>query len=371
MNKSHYKDNKEWKSKMLHIIACPNCKIHLEEKNNSLFCSHCQKSYSINDGIFRAVENSYYWGEIDLAQSKQLLQEARELGWTNAVRNLKKTNNDQFFDYLTKANRADWRFNLPLNRHVRVLDIGSGWGQIPFLMADAYDEVWSLEYIKERIEWQQIRRLQEDINNLFLVQSSVTSLPFLHETFDIISMNGVLEWVGLMEKDIAVRELQLNVLKDIFQILKPGGFLYIGIENRIGYSMFLGEYDHSGMKFTSLMPRGLANYYVRNFKKNVYRTDTSPNEYRTYTYSPSGYKKLLHDAGYSQVRLYWVETGYNNPIAFAPINESRKIDYYYKQIIPRNFTKKIAKIILRALIQCGFMKIFSPQLLIYAQKERL
>jgi hypothetical protein len=67
--------------------------------------------------------------------------------------------------------------------------------------------------------------------------------------------------------------------------------------------------------------------------------------------------------------LYWVTTGYNNPMAFAPIDQSRKIDIYHKQLMPNNIFKKSAKILIRALIRVGFMRLFSPYLLIYAQRK--
>lgn len=36
---------------LLEILACPVCKGHLELKNESLFCSLCQKEYIFKEGI--------------------------------------------------------------------------------------------------------------------------------------------------------------------------------------------------------------------------------------------------------------------------------------------------------------------------------
>lgn len=354
---------------LLDVVACPRCKDHLEQNGSQLFCSSCTEYYSLQSGVFRAQKNKYYWGEIDQVRMQDLLKNARAVGWLNALEGLPKEIKNSVFDYITRANRADWRFNLPLNHHARVLDLGSGWGQIPFLLAEAYDEVWSLEYIEERIDWQQIRKEQEKKENLYLVQSDVMYLPFLDETFDIISMNGVLEWIGIAKMDSKVSELQLQVLSDVFRILKPGGYLYIGIENRIGYNMFLGAFDHSGMRFTSLMPRWLANQYVKHFKKNSHPIEGNQHGYRTYTYSPPGYRKLLREAGFSNIVMYWVMPSHNNPIVFAPINQSRKIDYFFRQIKPNNIIKKSAKILICTLVRWGFMQLFSPYILIYAQRK--
>ena len=182
-------------------------------------------------------------------------------------------------------------------------------------------------------------------------------------------MNSVLEWVGLVEGKRNVRDIQLGILANIKRLLKPGGYLYVGINNRFGINMFTGELDHSGMRFTSLMPRWLANFYIRKLKKDVYRTEEYQHEYRTYTYSPRGYRKLLTEAGFLKNDLFWVYPNHDNPMSFAPIYEKRMIDFYFKRIVPPNILKWFAKQIFHILIQCGFMGIFSPHLLIYAQKE--
>ena len=358
------------KSKIGEVLACPKCNGQLKEKGDELFCPFCRKKYSMQDGVFRASENKYYWGEIAQEQSQKLLTKAQEIGWFKALESMEKDLGDSLFKSITRANRADWRFNLPLNRKARVLDVGSGWGQIPFLLTETYDEVWSLEYVKERIDWQQIRRDQEGINNLFLVQSNVINMPFLNKTFDVISMNSVLEWVGLAESKKNVGNIQMQVLSKIMRMLKPGGYLYMGVDNRIGYNTFMGNLDHSGMKFTNLMPRWLANFYIRTLKKNSYRTKEGQKSYRTYTYSPSKYRKILLEAGFSKIDIFWVQPSHNNPMSFSPINENRMIDFYFKQIVSPNLLKWFAKQILRIFILCGFMRLFSPHLLIYAQKGK-
>ena len=93
------------------------------------------------------------------------------------------------------------------------------------------------------------------------------------------------------------------MLKDFHRILKPGGHVYVGIENRIGYVYFLGGRDHGGLRFTSLMPRPIADIYSRLIKRQPYRA---------YTYSLLGYKNLLKKAGYSQIDFYATIPSYRN-----------------------------------------------------------
>ena len=80
------------------------------------------------------------------------------------------------------------------------------------------------------------------------------ALPLAENSFDLVIVNGVLEWVGEWDLTVDPRTVQVNFLKKILRLLKDDGILLIGIENRIGWGLFLGGEDHSGMAYTSLVP---------------------------------------------------------------------------------------------------------------------
>ena len=78
----------------------------------------------------------------------------------------------------------------------------------------------------------------------------------------------------------------------------------MGIENRIGYNNFLGAVDHSGLPYTSLMPRRLASMVLQHSKRNHHRMQlNSKREYRTYSYSELGYRKILGKSGFPRTSL--------------------------------------------------------------------
>jgi hypothetical protein len=108
--------------------------------------------------------------------------------------------------------------------------------------------------------------------------------------------------------------VQLDVLRRVRRLLKPSGVVVIGIENRIGFHSFFGRVDHSGFAFTSLMPRWLASLYMKLRQPAFHRTLLNSSlGYRTYTYSPRGYQKLLRQAGFQSVDQWWPRDGYNLP----------------------------------------------------------
>ncbi len=96
--------------------------------------------------------------------------------------------------------------------------------------------------------------------------------------------------------------------------------LVIGIENRFGSGLFRGVRDHSGIAYTSLVPRRVASFMLRHSLVPHHRTQLNPrNEYRTFTYSEGGYRKLLGEAGFANVSCHWAAPGYNQPYHLTPM----------------------------------------------------
>src|SRR5207237_3803804 len=87
-------------------------------------------------------------------------------------------------------------------------------------------------------------------------------LPLASGPCDLALLIGVLEWTGLGADDPLDR--QKAVLAEIRRVLKPGGMLLVGIENRFGAHYFLGaREEHTKPRFSSLLPRPLASAYCR------------------------------------------------------------------------------------------------------------
>lgn len=98
--------------------------------------------------------------------------------------------------------------------------------------------------------------------------------------------------------------------------------VYVGIENRFGYLYFLGTRDHSGLRYTSLMPRRLATL-ITQFRKH--------RPYRFYTYSYRGYRKLMLRAGFKPPRIYIAVPNYRDPRFIVPADDDRAIAYLVRR----------------------------------------
>ena len=115
------------------------------------------------------------------------------------------------------------------------------------------------------------------------------------------------------------RLLQELFLRQIAGFLKPGGWLYVGIENRFGRMFWRGTPDHQGLRFTSLMPKPAARAYTWVRAVTSPRTHQTERDYRTWIYSLEGTVRLLEACGFAAVQPYAVMPGYNVPTVLVPL----------------------------------------------------
>jgi SAM-dependent methyltransferase len=94
----------------------------------------------------------------------------------------------------------------------RLLDIGTGNGEIAAHLATTYD-VTSVDVLDQR-----------QVNDTFeFVQLADDQLPFSEGTFDIVVSNHVIEHVPSADRHLA----------EVARVLKPGGIVYLATPNRL------------------------------------------------------------------------------------------------------------------------------------------
>lgn len=297
------------------LLCCPHCGGALVSRYDEdlIQCSSCHEFFPVSDSIPSFTSLDTYWGEeFSLEEMRAINSLAEQEGWQTAVERLVAPKSASRARYIREFFRSDWRFLFPLEKNWRVLDIGAGWGALSVSLAAVCAEVVALESSFERIRFIKIRGLQDGISNVIPLHASLASPPLQPRSFDLIAMNGVLEWLGWVDTSRGTRSVQLDLLRKARNLLKPGGWLYIGIENRFSISSWLGALDHSYLKYTSLLPRPLAHGVTLALKGHTYRT---------YTYSPWGYHRLLTQAGFGEVSFFGVLPNYSRPINYWPLGE--------------------------------------------------
>ncbi len=297
------------------VLCCPRCGSDLANCFNDSFlrCLSCHEFFPIIDSIPSFADRTVYWGEeFGLSEMKAINSLAESMGWQTAIELQVAPKAPERARYIREFFRSDWRFLFPVESSWRILDIGAGWGTLSSSLAEISQEVVALESAFERTRFIRIRATQDGLRNIIPIHGTLANPPLRPRYFDLVAMNGVLEWLGWADLSRGTRTVQSDLLRKARKLLKPGGWLFVGIENRFSISSWLGALDHSYLKYTSLMPRPLAHLVTWLIKGH---------NYRTYTYSPWGYHRLLTHAGFREVEFYGVLPNYSRPINYWPLGE--------------------------------------------------
>ena len=286
-------------------LVCPNCKPKLDSADDCLRCPKCGESWPVVDGIPYFIQSAQYWGEVGISQedAQQIIKQAENGSWHDALKG--HPGGARHYSFIADLDRAKWFKMLSLPSESIVLDLGAGLGTISQSIARDGAHVYAVERVEERVQFMRLRFRQEGCTNIKIIRSDIDHLPFSERSFDLIVLNGVLEWLPFSRKQDNPREAQLYYLGELRKLLKPKGVLYIGIENRFNYDFIVGAPDpHIGVKFVTVLPRWVANLIC---------TIQTGDRYRPYLYSPVGYQKLLAQAGFAESEVFSALPSYNNP----------------------------------------------------------
>lgn len=306
-------------------LCCPRCGKAIERRHDDIACAACGVVGTWRDEIPCFTDPEYYWGEISQDEMRRANLIAEQTTWEDAIAQV--VSEKGLRDYICQSERAAFRHLWDLPPESAVLDVGAGWGAISAGLATSFSHVVAVEGVLERCRFMKTRFKQMGFQNVEVICSNFLGLPLQDAQFDAVVLNGVLEWLGLASREGNPREIQLAVLRRVHRLLKPNGVLYVGIENRIGWAAWRGEIDHSGLKYTSLMPRKVADLWCR-LRGRGYRSDLNQG-YRTYTYSLPGYGKLFREAGFRRMRTYHAWNGYNCPDVLLPLDgETRALSHF-------------------------------------------
>ena len=353
--------------------VCPRCLGAFAKSVNGLECSSCNSVFQVADGIpvLRQDPGTYY-GEFPQDEMHSLLAAARE-DLETAVRSYLRFKDApvRLGEYIMGRGRAGWQFLLPVNRRSVVLDLGCGWGTLAWSLAQFCGHVVACDSTLERMQLLGVRKKQDRLRNLQLVcAGDCQFLPFPEDSFNLVVVNGVLEWVpsGLPGNP---RTVQKAFLKEIRRVLKPEGCLFLGIENRYAWKTWAMNPDgHTGLRFVPWLPRSFADLYSRVRGKG---------SYRNYLYGPNQYRMLLAESGFQNIQFQVPCPGYHHPVQMIPFEDKAQLKEAFvrrERTAFRRFRQTV-KGTLSAYFPDAFAMIASDQartafldrLLVYIRKE--
>lgn len=327
------------------VCKCCGQKFHISES-----CPKCSRRPELKNNTYLFDDKAFFYGD----PPREVLRKTASM------------NNDiisplvtlDYYDHLYEPQRHIGKYlgdprrvapvaylNKKALKRASVLDYGCGLGVFTMTLAEHCQEVCALDATLERAEFSRSISSYLSNTNVITAKGALDSSFFFAEgQFDLIILNGVLEWTPVtMDTTRPPRDVLVGFLTRIKRFLKPNGVIYVGIENRYALNYFLGSPDHhSGLLFGSLLPRTMANIYSKYLKHTPYRT---------YTFSHGGYRRLFNDAGLNILLATFMYPSYQFPTYIGKTDQY--LGFFKKELCEKNLPGRKMKLI-RTLSQLPF-----------------
>lgn len=247
------------------------------------------------------LDLEYYTGDdqyCDGDVEDQLLEAAKKVGSGDYKSVIESNNNWPFLYHLSslRGNIINW---FPMNKGMKVLEIGAGCGAITSCIADRCGELTCVDLSKKRCLINAYRN--QDKENITIKVGNFQDIePDLDADYDLILLIGVFEYAAAYINDKDPYVTFLNIIK---KHVKTKGNIVIAIENRLGLKYFAGcMEDHLGQYF-----KGIENYpeggVVRTFSRPALEKIMKSADISQYSfYYPYPDYKFMHTL-YSDDRL--------------------------------------------------------------------
>lgn len=338
--------------------VCPKCKSVLENNEKVFTCNKCDINWEVANGVPNFIKEDIFWAEPGFSKENliKINKDIQSKDWNDVLKNHESSEIRTTYKFLSDYGRVSWFDLLNLTHDPVVLDLGAGMGTMSQALSTKCKSIYAVEPVKERIDFMLSRFKQEKCNNIKIVRSDVDNLPFENDKFDLIILNGVLEWLPVNKKNMNPRKVQIYYLKKLKKLLKKDGCIYVGIENRMAYSYYLGARDpHILLKYVTILPRWISHIICKIQIGDIYRP---------YLYTHVGYKKLFEASGFSSPEIYSALPSYNEPNVITHISKHSR--EYADLIMTSN--RVISKFIKNILVMTDTLKYFGYAYLIIGKK---
>jgi SAM-dependent methyltransferase len=276
----------------------------------------------------------YYraWADVPVAQIEKLIVESQRVGWRAAL-DAAAVAAPFFGSRLGKLGLANWHVLLARCPGGAALDVGCGFGTLPLGLADRFRLTVGAEMLPERLRYAALRARQEPWPNAHFIRSHGAHLPLADSSFDLVTMNGVLEWAALYSEGDP-RSLQVEMLSEARRVTNDSGLVAVAIENRYALESLLALADtHTGLEFVTALPRPAADLVSRIRRRGPYRV---------FLYSHDEYRDLLHDAGFGEVTLLDLVSSYNDYDFIVQPDDALTYRFLWKRGMVRSFYRPAA-----------------------------
>ena len=143
---------------------------------------------------------------------------------------------------------------LELNGTETVVDLGCMCGELSIPLAKQVSYVLGVDQTLELLKFTELKADEDNLDNIDFICDNLREIKLPEDTFDVAVVNGVLESIpeigpiiadDFLYKDRKRKvlgnpgEIQLDFLRNVHSGLKAKGRIFLAIENRYDYKMFL------------------------------------------------------------------------------------------------------------------------------------
>ena len=211
----------EERTMLYHLLCCPYCNGDLSHRVPGLLCCvDCARAYILSNGIPQLfIDHEAETSGVDVTEVVKSFYEA------NPFPNYDAFDSKESLD--DKSRRAGFPHMLdeqmPMN--AKVLECGCGTGQLSNFLGMRYGRtVFGTDLCLNSLTLAENFRARCGIKGANFVQMNLFRPTFQPAMFDVVISNGVLHHTGD----------PLGGFQSIARLLKPGGYIIIGLYNKIG-----------------------------------------------------------------------------------------------------------------------------------------
>lgn len=275
---------------------------------------------------------------------------AKNSGWRHALQTQWDAGT---VTYAADERRLKFLEVVPLSKYMRALEIGVSLGQHTGQIASRVAHLDAFDVRLANAMFAKVRCEQEGIRNVsFVCGGDDCRLPFPDGRFDVVFFNLVLEWCAGDVKEEPHEVAQRRMLAEIHRVLKPGGVVQLNTKNRFAYRLLTGGPDEHNFQlpFGSALPRWLLSVILRA------RGAPRP---PGHLYSWRGLRRLLLDAGFTNLLSYWTVPEMRFPEHLVPC-DGQTVRAARERIARQGETRRTN--LLMRLTPPGLVKHFAPGL---------
>jgi len=201
------------------LLACPRCDGNLEFNDIKIICSGCGHNFAKDGGIPLLFTPQEPNQKLDITEIVKAFYEE------NPFPNYDDIESEETL--LEKARQGIFARLLDeqIPQGASVLEVGCGTGQLTNFLGMHYNRcVFGSDICLHSLRLAQNFRDRCNIRNAAFLQMNLFKPAFRRESFDIVVSNGVLHHTSD----------PFGAFRSISRLVKPGGFIVIGLYNKIG-----------------------------------------------------------------------------------------------------------------------------------------